>query len=114
MPDQRAAPAWRLRALLPVVLCSAALLVMQSPYSVGCLFLTLLAFMAVVVGSLERLLGYIIFILYLGGALILFSYCFMLTPLPRGPEPLPLYLLPLLLLLRARGPLTLTTLSDFY
>ena len=87
---------------------------LQNPYAVGGLFLCTLALTTGVVGSFERFLGWVVFIIYVGGAIVLFSYCFMLTPLQEGGEPLPLFPLPLVLVLGLGGPPFLSTLYDFY
>ena len=110
-------PAARIRPLraLPLLLgLSSVYLVLQNPYTVGLLFLATLALTAGVVGSMERLLGLVVFVIYIGGAMVLFSYCFMLTPLQEGDEPFPLHPLPLLALLGMGGPPLLSTLYDFY
>ena len=102
-------------ALLPLLLVASGLfLVLQNPYAVGGLFLCSLALTAGVVGSFERFLGLVVFIIYVGGAIVLFSYCFMLTPLQEGGEPLPLFPLPLVLVLGLGGPPILSPLYDFY
>ena len=102
-------------ALLPLLIVAAGLfLVLQNPYAVGGLFLCTLALTAGVVGSLERFLGLVVFIIYVGGAIVLFSYCFMLTPLQEGGEPLPLFPLPLVIVLGLGGPPFLSSLYDFY
>ena len=102
-------------ALLPLLLvCAGLFLVLQNPYAVGGLFLCTLAFTAGVVGSLQGFLGLVVFIIYIGGALVLFSYCFMLTPLQEGGERLPLFPLPLVIVLGLGGPPFLSTLYDFY
>ena len=102
-------------ALLPLLLVASGLfLVLQNPYAVGGLFLCTLALTAGVLGSFERFLGLVVFIIYVGGAIVLFSYCFMLTPLQEGGEPLPLFPLPLVLVLGLGGPPFLSTLYDFY
>jgi len=88
--------------------------VLQNPYAVGGLFLCTLAVTAGTIGSFERFLGLVVFIIYVGGAIVLFSYCFMLTPLQEGGEPLPLFPLPLVLVLGLGGPPFLSTLYDFY
>jgi len=101
--------------MLPILLvCAGLFLVLQNPYAVGGLFLCTLALTAGVVGSLQSLLGLVVFIVYIGGALVLFSYCFMLTPLQDGGEPLPLFPLPLVIVLGLGGPPLLSTLYDFY
>ena len=106
---------WAGFALLPLLLVATGLfLVLQNPYAVGGLFLCTLALTAGVVGSFERFLGLVVFIIYVGGAIVLFSYCFMLTPLQEGGEPLPLFPLPLVLVLGLGGPPILSTLYDFY
>ena len=104
----------RLRALPLLLGLSSVYLVLQNPYTVGLLFLATLALTAGVVGSMERLLGLVVFIIYIGGAMVLFSYCFMLTPLQEGDEPFPLHPLPLLVLLGLGGPPLLSSLYDFY
>ena len=87
---------------------------MQNPYAVGGLFLCTLALTAGVVGSFERFLGLVVFIIYVGGAIVLFSYCFMLTPLQEGGEPLPLFPLPLVLVLGLGRAPSLSSMYDFY
>lgn len=89
-------------------------LVLQNPYSVGLLFLATLSVTAGVVGRLESLLGLVVFVIYVGGAMVIFSYCFMLTPLQEGDASLPLHPLPLLVLLGLGGPPLLSALYDFY
>ena len=89
-------------------------LVLQNPYSVGLLFLATLSVTAGVVGRLESLLGLVVFVIYVGGAMVIFSYCFMLTPLQEGDASLPLPPLPLLVLLGLGGPPLLSALYDFY
>ena len=103
-----------LRALPLLLGLSSVYLVLQNPYLVGLLFLATLALTAGVVGRMERLLGLVVFIIYIGGAMVLFSYCFMLTPLQEGDEPFPLHPLPLLVLLGLGGPPLLSSLYDFY
>ena len=106
---------WGGFALLPLLLVTTGLfLVLQNPYAVGGLFLCTLALTAGAVGSLERFLGLVVFIIYVGGAIVLFSYCFILTPLQEGGAPLPLFPLPLVIVLGLGGPPFLASLYDFY
>lgn len=56
-------------------------LVIGSPFLVGMLFVATLLLGRLVVGTVDRFLGLIVFVVYVGGALVLFSYCFILTPL---------------------------------
>jgi len=100
---------------VPLLLAVAGLfLAFQSPFAVGGLFLCTLALTAGALGSLQGVLGLVIFIIYLGGALVLFSYCFMLTPLQEGRASPPLFPLPLLILLGLGAPPLLSALYDFY
>ena len=103
-----------LRAVPLLLALATVYLVLQNPYALGLLFLATLSLTAGVVGSLESLLGLVVFIVYIGGAMVLFSYCFMLTPLQEGDAPLPVHPLPLLVLLGLGGPPLLSTLYDFY
>ena len=45
---------------------------------------------------------------------MLFSYCFMLSPLQAGGDPIPLYPVPLVLVLGLGGPPILSSLYEFY
>lgn len=59
-------------------------LVVRSPFLVGGLFVASLLLGGLIVGTVDRFLGLIVFVVYVGGALVLFSYCFMLTPLQES------------------------------
>nr|AKS04387.1 NADH dehydrogenase subunit 6 [Parasagitta elegans] len=65
----------------------------SSPFAAALLFVMTLLLVSVMVGAMDSFLGLIIFIVYLGGALVLFSYCFMLTPLQNSKDSFPTLLL---------------------
>lgn len=76
----------------------------STPFIVAVLFIVTLLMAGMVVGSVDGFLGFIVFVVYVGGALVLFSYCFMLTPLQATRTPLPVSCLPLFFV-RVRMPL---------
>nr|AKS04022.1 NADH dehydrogenase subunit 6 [Parasagitta setosa]AKS04076.1 NADH dehydrogenase subunit 6 [Parasagitta setosa]AKS04087.1 NADH dehydrogenase subunit 6 [Parasagitta setosa]AKS04098.1 NADH dehydrogenase subunit 6 [Parasagitta setosa] len=93
----------------------ASLLVLfQSPYLIGLLFLTILLITSMMVASLESFLGLVVFIIYVGGAMVLFSYCFMLTPLQETLLKIPMYSLPLLFLVGMSTHLSMSLMYEFY
>lgn len=55
-------------------------LVIVTPFSLGMLFLGLLLFSSLALGSLRGFIGLILFIVYIGGTMVLFTYCFILSP----------------------------------
>ena len=55
-------------------------LVMITPFSLGVLFLSLLVVRSLAVGLRSGFVGLILFIVYVGGTIVLFTYCFMLSP----------------------------------
>ena len=55
-------------------------LVAISPFSLGGIFFSLLVLRSFAVGITRGLLGLILFIVYVGGTIVLFTYCFMLSP----------------------------------
>lgn len=54
------------------------------PFVLAVLFVAILLLGGLVVGTADRFLGLIVFVVYVGGALVLFSYCFILTPLQES------------------------------
>ena len=55
-------------------------LVFISPFSLGGLFLVLLIARSLAVGIINGFIGLILFIVYVGGTMVLFTYCFILAP----------------------------------
>merc|ERR1712025_416546 len=51
-----------------------------SPFVLGAVFLGALVLRAGLVGLANGFLGLILFIVYVGGTIVLFTYCFILTP----------------------------------
>lgn len=89
-------------------------LAVTSPFAIGCLFVITLLVVRVIVGVIDRFLGFIVFIVYLGGALVLFRYCFILTPLQNIKVDLSSSLLTCVLL-GANAPLLAhSTIYEFY
>nr|AKS04402.1 NADH dehydrogenase subunit 6 [Parasagitta elegans] len=70
----------------------------SSPFVVAGLFVVTLLLASLVVGMLDSFLGLIVFVVYVGGALVLFSYCIMLTPLQQSSVSHTAWTLPLLCL----------------
>ena len=52
----------------------------MSPFALGLLFLLTLTASAILIGLFNGFLGLILFIVYVGGAIVLFTYCLILTP----------------------------------
>lgn len=89
-------------------------IVTTSPFLIAVLFVITLTVTSLLVAIVDRFLGLIVFVVYVGGALVLFSYCFMLTPLqetrpPRFAYGFPIILFGTLMPVCSRG-----TLYEFY
>lgn len=77
-----------------VVLVGLSFIVVRAPFALAGLFVIFLVLSRVVVAMEDSFLGFIMFVVYVGGALVLFSYCFILTPLQSGNNRFPYWLLP--------------------
>lgn len=86
----------------------------STPLFVAFLFVVLLLITSLTVSGIDRFLGLIVFVVYVGGALVLFSYCFILTPLQDSIGYLPTLYLPLLLLSFDRLNSARGTIYEFY
>ena len=85
-----------------------------SPFAAALLFVITLLIVSVMVGAIDRFLGFIIFIVYLGGALVLFRYCFILTPLQNTKASFPTLLLTITVVGANRPLLSQGTMYEFY
>ena len=108
---------WRTVQVLMVsllVVFGFLFLAVTSPFATALLFVITLLVVRSMVGTIDRFLGFIIFIVYLGGALVLFRYCFILTPLQNTKVNFSSTLLTCLLL-GANAPLLAhSTIYEFY
>lgn len=57
---------------------------LSSPFEIAGLFVLTLSVASLLVGRADSFLGFIVFVVYVGGALVLFSYCLMLTPIQKS------------------------------
>nr|AKS04327.1 NADH dehydrogenase subunit 6 [Parasagitta elegans] len=89
-------------------------LFVSSPFMVALLFVSTLLLGGLVVGSLDSFLGLIVFVVYVGGALVLFSYCFMLTPLQESSVSGSTWALPALCLSLGGPSVSTGSLYEFY
>ena len=102
-------------SLISIMFMLFVMLVFAStPLFVAFLFVVLLLISRLTVSWIDRFLGLIVFVVYVGGALVLFSYCFILTPLQGSDRYLPTLYLPLLLLSVNRAQGVRGTLYEFY
>nr|AKS04338.1 NADH dehydrogenase subunit 6 [Parasagitta elegans] len=85
-----------------------------SPFLLGMLFVATLFLGGLIGGAVDSFLGLIVFVVYVGGALVLFSYCFMLTPLQETSASFTAWALPTLCLALGGAPVAHSTLYEFY
>lgn len=89
-------------------------LFVRSPFLVAILFVATLFLSRFVVGGEDGFLGLIVFVVYVGGALVLFSYCFILTPLQETSNRFTACALPALCLALAGPKVSHRSLYEFY
>nr|AKS04165.1 NADH dehydrogenase subunit 6 [Parasagitta elegans] len=87
---------------------------LSSPFIVAILFVFTLAVASLVVGCADSFLGFVVFVVYVGGALVLFSYCFMLTPIQDTSTPVPAAAFPVLVLSLSSPLASHTVMYEFY
>jgi len=58
-------------------------LTIHNPYLIAILFTNVLVFLSLQLGTLRKFLGFILFLVYIGGILVLLAYCVMLFPTPK-------------------------------
>nr|YP_133887.1 NADH dehydrogenase subunit 6 [Spadella cephaloptera]AAT08482.1 NADH dehydrogenase subunit 6 [Spadella cephaloptera] len=54
---------------------------LSNPFSLGISFFLALICLSALMGSISTFIGLILFLVYVGGTMVLVMYCFMLTPL---------------------------------
>ena len=89
-------------------------IVTTSPFLIAVLFVITLTVTSLLVSIVDSFLGLIVFVVYVGGALVLFSYCFMLTPLQETRSPSFIYGLPIILLSAFVPVCSRGTIYEFY
>nr|AKS04434.1 NADH dehydrogenase subunit 6 [Parasagitta elegans] len=87
---------------------------LSSPFIVAILFVFTLAVASLVVGCVDSFLGFVVFVVYVGGALVLFSYCFMLTPIQGTSSPVPTAAFPVLVLSLSSPLASHSVMYEFY
>nr|AKS04370.1 NADH dehydrogenase subunit 6 [Parasagitta elegans] len=93
---------------------SFSFLAMSSPFLVAGLFVWTLCLGGLVVGAVDSFLGLIVFVVYVGGALVIFSYCFMLTPLQESSTNFTAWSLPALCVALSGPSVAHSSLYEFY
>ena len=63
-----------------IVVGTLLFLVYKTPLVLGGLFLGLLLFSSLCLGFVGGFIGLILFIVYVGGTIVLFTYCFIISP----------------------------------
>lgn len=89
-------------------------MLLSSPFVIAVLFVATVLLSSLIVGSADSFLGFIVFVVYVGGALVLFGYCFILTPLQDTRSPLPVTYLPLFLISISTPLCSHCSLYEFY
>nr|AKS04412.1 NADH dehydrogenase subunit 6 [Parasagitta elegans] len=87
---------------------------LSSPFIVAILFVFTLVVASLVVGCVDSFLGFVVFVVYVGGALVLFSYCFMLTPIQDTSTPVPSAAFPVFVLSISSPLASHTVMYEFY
>nr|AKS04241.1 NADH dehydrogenase subunit 6 [Parasagitta elegans] len=97
-----------------MLLVGFSMLLISSPFIVALLFVVILFLGSLVAGTVDSFLGLVIFVVYVGGALVLFSYCFMLSPLQDSSTSFTIWALPTLCLTIGGPTVDRSSLYEFY
>ena len=68
------------KLLILSVLTAWGTLLISNPYLIAIIFAQVLILLTIVLGSVRRFIGFILFIVYVGGIIILIRYCVILIP----------------------------------
>ena len=63
-----------------LILLSWGVLLEGNPFILSCLFMQALLLVCLLFGSYRMFLGFILFLVYVGGLMVLLSYCVILIP----------------------------------
>ena len=84
--------------MLRITIIACGALIVNNPYLIAALFAQALLIVTCMIGIVRKFLAFVLFIVYMGGIIILISYCVMLLPTIKFSSPL-LFVFPALALL---------------
>jgi len=81
------------------LLLSWGVLVISNPFLIAIVFGHVLILLTYILASISKFLAFILFIVYVGGVIVLLSYCVILLPFTKYPSYTSLLILPLFIFL---------------
>ena len=70
------------------IIIVVTVVIINNPYIMACLFAQVLFLVSLSIGLQRKFVGFIMFLVYIGGLLIIISYCVMLLPNKKNNNPL--------------------------